>query len=79
MGSRSRREARLQAGVRRATNRRNPRLSRMNSRMEGAMATWKTVAELAAERSIDLATAQTLVDATNCPKVFGLHGTVYLI
>lgn len=43
------------------------------------MPMWKTVAELAAERNIDLATAQALVDATNCPKVFGLHGTVYLI
>ncbi|MGX7708129.1 hypothetical protein [Methylobacterium sp. Gmos1] len=43
------------------------------------MPKWKTVAELAAERNIDLATAQSMVDAANCPKVFGLHGTVYLI
>ncbi|GJD60303.1 hypothetical protein MPEAHAMD_0439 [Methylobacterium frigidaeris] len=43
------------------------------------MPVWKTVAELAAERNIDLKAAQTLVDASNCPKVFGLHGTVYLI
>ena len=42
-------------------------------------ATWKTVAEIAVERGIDLKAAQTLVEESNCPTVFGLHGTVYLI
>ena len=42
-------------------------------------ATWKTVAQIAAERGIDLKAAQALADASNCPKVFGLHGTAYLI
>lgn len=43
------------------------------------MPMWTTVAELAAERSIDLKAARTLAEASNCPKVFGLHGTVYPI
>jgi hypothetical protein len=40
---------------------------------------WKTVSQIAAERGITLKEAQALADASNCPKVFGLHGTAYLI
>jgi hypothetical protein len=40
---------------------------------------WKTIPQIAAERGIDLKAAQDLVDSANCPKVFGLHGTAYLI
>ncbi len=40
---------------------------------------WKTLAEVAAARNIKIEKARALVDASNCPKVFGLHGTTYLI
>ncbi len=42
-------------------------------------ASWKTISQIAAEKGIDLKAAQDLVEASNCPKVFGLHGTAYLI
>ena len=40
---------------------------------------WKTVAQIAAEKGMNLEAAQALVEQSNCPKVFGLHGTAYLI
>ncbi|GJD67019.1 hypothetical protein MPEAHAMD_7218 [Methylobacterium frigidaeris] len=40
---------------------------------------WKTVAEVAVALKIDLKSARALVEAANCPKVFGPHGTAYLI
>ncbi len=40
---------------------------------------WMTLSEIAVARNISLGDAQRFVDASNCPKVFKLHGTVYLV
>ncbi|GJD58292.1 hypothetical protein [Methylobacterium dankookense] len=42
-------------------------------------ATWMTLPEIAQARRISMEDAQRLVDEANCPKVFRLHGTVYLL
>jgi hypothetical protein len=42
-------------------------------------ARWMTLPEIAQARQISLEEAQRLVDEANCPKVFRLHGTVYLV
>lgn len=42
-------------------------------------AMWMTLPEIAQARRISLEEAQKLVDEANCPKVFKLHGTVYLV
>jgi hypothetical protein len=42
-------------------------------------ARWMTLPEIAQARQISLDAARRLVDATDCPKVFRIDGTRYLI
>jgi hypothetical protein len=42
-------------------------------------ARWKTLTEIAADRHISLAQAQSLVEREHCPVVFRQSGAVYLI